>query len=603
MKKTLDILKRNKKTLVGFEFLYKFITVLIFGPFFLTCFHFITKIQGYQYLTFENFFSFLMHPFTLLFLLVLILFITFYTILDISTIILILDASYQKQKITIREAFLMAVQKSLRVFQTKNIFLPFLVLFLIPFLNIGLSTGYISTISIPEFIIDYIVKNQVLSILYFLLVIFLIILLFRWLYVLHYFVLEDCNFKEARKKSSNLSHQNKGKDFIKILLSQLGISVLYILFLLGSILLILLLYKIFGKNNLLGNLSITIIWLLIAFSIIIVTLLGTPISYAIISILFYQHKEQREEKIVVLKRNPKKEKKLSKNFKIFQYVCCVLLLFSASIFTYLVMNGYYDLNIEYVRTMEVTAHRGASAKYPENTMEAFVGAKELGADWIELDVQQTKDRKLIVLHDTNLKRTTGVNKNTWDVTYDEVKDLDAGSFFDKKFKDTRIPLLEEVIQFAKENHIKLNIELKPTGKEENFEEDVVDLIRKYDFEKDCVITSQVYEVLEKTKKYSSEVSTVYVMSLAYGDITELRAADNFSIEASSINKTMVQKIHAAGKELYAWTVNTPESIQKMITLHVDNIITDDIPLAKDTIYSSKTSNLIQEYVKFVENLF
>ena len=227
----------------------------------------------------------------------------------------------------------------------------------------------------------------------------------------------------------------------------------------------------------------------------------------------------------------------------------------------------------------------------------------MGTDWIELDVQQTKDEKIIVLHDTNLKRTTGVDKNTWELTYAEVKELDAGSFFDSKFKNERIPLLEEVLEFAKNNNIKLNIELKPTGYEKDFEKSVVDLIKKYDFIDNCVVTSQVYSVLQNVKKYDKSVKTVYVMSLAYGNILELTDADSFSIEASSITKTLVNKLHNNNKEVYAWTVNTKDSISKMINLNVDNIITDNITLAKDTIYSSKTSNLVNEYIKIIDNIF
>ena len=65
----------------------------------------------------------------------------------------------------------------------------------------------------------------------------------------------------------------------------------------------------------------------------------------------------------------------------------------------------------------------------------------------------------------------------------------------------------------------------------------------------------------------------------------------------------MKKVHNEGKEIYVWTVNTEENIRKMIDLKVDNIITDDIVLAKDIIYSSKTSNVINEYIKLVENLF
>ena len=93
------------------------------------------------------------------------------------------------------------------------------------------------------------------------------------------------------------------------------------------------------------------------------------------------------------------------------------------------------------------------------------------------------------------------------------------------------------------------------------------------------------------------------MSLAYGDITSLDKADNFSIEATSATSSLVKKVHQEGKEIYVWTINTEENIRKMIDLNVDNIITDDIVLAKYIIYSSKTSNIINEYVKIVENLF
>ena len=602
MKKISNMLKFNLKTLISFELLYKLITVIIFVPLFLSIFSLITKISGYNYLTLENIFSFLTNPLVLILILLLLIVITFYSFIEISTIIVILDSSYQKKKINIKTALFIAVKKSLRVFNRKNILLPFLIVFLIPFLNIGVSSGFISTLSVPEFILDFISANKVLSIIYFIFLILLTILLFKWLYSIHYFVLENCNFKEARKKSINLSKGNKFKDFIYLIISEIVIMIIYVLFIFVSIFLIILLYKIFGKN-ILGNLSITLIWLLIAISFIVITLLSTPISYAIMSVLFYKHKESKNEKIVHLDIKEKITKKENKIFSILKTIIIVLVICSSCLFTYSILNGKYNLNIEYVRTMEVTAHRGASVMYPENTMSAFVGAKKLNSDWIELDVQQTKDKMLVVMHDSNLKRTTGVNKNTWDVTYDEIRKLDAGSFFSSEFKDEKIPSLEEVIEFAKNNNIKLNIELKPTGHEVDFEKSVVELVNKYDFASNCVVTSQAYEVLENVKKYDKNIKTVYVMSLAYGDITSLKDADSFSIEASSVTKTLVNKVHNSGKELYAWTVNTKESITDMINMNVDNIITDNITLAKEMIYESKTSNLIQEYINFIQNLF
>ncbi len=247
--------------------------------------------------------------------------------------------------------------------------------------------------------------------------------------------------------------------------------------------------------------------------------------------------------------------------------------------------------------MEITAHRGASIKYPENTMAAFRGAKKLGADWIELDVQQTKDKQIVVSHDTNLSRVTGVNKDIIDMNYSEIKKLDAGSFFNKKFKGEKIPLLKEVLEFAKKNNIRLNIELKPTGKEKNFEKQVVDLIKEYNFEDRCVVTSQVYNVLKKIKKYDKDIKTVYVMSIAIGKITDAKYADAFSIEATNVTETQVSRVHNAGKELYAWTVNKEESINKMIDMNVDNIITDNIKLGVDLVEKSKRTNIEDIIIK------
>ena len=262
-------------------------------------------------------------------------------------------------------------------------------------------------------------------------------------------------------------------------------------------------------------------------------------------------------------------------------------------------NNKINIQAEYVRTMAVTAHRGASRNYPENTMAAFKGAKKLGAGWIELDVQQSRDGMIFVMHDTNFKRTTGVNKNTWEMDYKEISRLDAGSFFNSSFAGEKVPLLSEVIAFAKKNKIKLNIELKPSGHEREFEQKVADIIEAEDFYNNCVITSQVYEVLENVKAYNENIQTVYVMSLAYGDINQLKAADHFSIEATSITEKIVSDVHNAGKEIYAWTVNTEESINNMIILNVDNIITDDITLAKECIFLSKTGDVIAEYIKIV----
>ncbi len=601
---TKKMITYNLWTLVGFESAFKILSFFIFTPMFFKIFNLIMKVTGYNYLTFENLFFFLRNPFTIFLLIMLILLLLIYTMFDITTIIIILDASYHEQKIKILDAIFLSLKKCLRLFNPKNIMLSFLVLFLIPLLNIGVASNFITTIKIPEYILEFIIKNKLYLIGFILAFIGLMMLFFRWIYALHYFVLEEMNFKEAREKSVFLSKEKRGKDMITLLIMQLIITIVYFFFILVGISVILFFNKIFGSIILLKSIITTIIWVFIAFSFLIFTVLTTPTSYAVLSALYYLHKRESKESIKLLPLEfEKKEEKKKSVIKRIIYFLIFLAMIGATIFTYGVYNGKYNLNIEHTRTGEVTAHRGASKESPENTMSAFIKAKELGADYIELDVGQTKDNYLIIMHDTNLKRTTGLDKKVWELTYEEIRELDAGYFFDSTYEGEKIPTLEEVLIFAKDNNIKLNIELKPTGHENNFERSVVDLILKYNLTEDSVVTSSHYEVLENIKNYNSNIKTGYVKSLLYGDVSSFTAADIFSIEATSITKSLVNQIHAEGKQIYAWTLNTKENIEKAIDLRVDNIITDDVTLAKETIYKSKTSNLINDFVKWIEETF
>ncbi len=603
-RQTWQMLSYNFKTLIEFQLIFKIISLIIFTPIFIKCFNLIMNLTGYKYLTLENISNFLLNPLTIILLLILILVIMVYSMFDITTIIIILDASYNHNKIKILDIINISLKKCQKMFTINNIPLAFLTLFIIPFLNIGVTSSYISTIKIPEFINEFIIQNAPLLYTNIIITIILIIILLRWIYSLHYYILEDTNFKEARKRSIKLSKHKHLKDLLALVSIQIISSLIYFIFIILGIILIFLLDKIFGNIIIIKSIIATIIWIFIALSLIIYVLMATPISYAIISSLYYLHKKKNKEKIIPLKIvSVKKDKKQNKNIVKLITTIYFISLILGTIFTYGIYKGEYNLNIEYVRTLEVTAHRGSSIKYPENTILSFIKAKKEGADWIELDVQQTKDKEIIVLHDTNLKRTTGLNKEVWKTTYNEIKMLDAGSYLSKKYKDERIPLLKDVIIWAKKNNMKLNIELKPTGNEKDFEKAVVDIINEFNYTKNCVITSQSYNVLEEVKKYNPKIETVYVMSIAYGNITYLDKADHFSVEASNANENLVTSIHKKGKKLYVWTVNTEENIRKMIDLNVDNIVTDNITLAKDIIYKSKTSDMISEYIKIIDSIF
>lgn len=228
--------------------------------------------------------------------------------------------------------------------------------------------------------------------------------------------------------------------------------------------------------------------------------------------------------------------------------------------------------------IEIVAHRGYSSRFPENTLAAFRGAADAGADYVELDVRQTKDGVLVVMHDSSLLRTAGLDRDVCDVTYDEIRDLKVGERDFIWSSGETIPTLEEVLQFLKSSGLKLDIELKPCGGDD-YEKAVVDLILKERLQERCLIASCDCGILRQVKSCAPEITTVYVGSDFESCVLRLPYADAISLKADCVNASIVRLTHAAGKPLYVWTIDSKQEMDTMMALGVDGIITDNPVLA------------------------
>lgn len=229
---------------------------------------------------------------------------------------------------------------------------------------------------------------------------------------------------------------------------------------------------------------------------------------------------------------------------------------------------------------QITAHRGGAYYAPENTISAINTAIKMRADYVEIDVQLTKDGEIVLMHDSNLKRTAGINKEIWNVEYDEIKNLDVGSSFNIEFSGERIPTLQEVMDFTK-GKIDLNIEIKDNGHNEDIVEKVVNIIEENGAVHQCVITSMNYGMLTKVKKLNPEIRTGYILKMAYGNFANRINADFFSIKHTYVTSKVISQAHNCGKEVMAWTVNSINAIERMKRLKVDNIITDRPALVRE----------------------
>lgn len=230
----------------------------------------------------------------------------------------------------------------------------------------------------------------------------------------------------------------------------------------------------------------------------------------------------------------------------------------------------------------IMAHRGASAVAPENTLIAYRKAIEMGADYAELDVRQTRDGAIVLMHDKTVHRTTGVKGFVWDFTLAELKNLDAGSWFGEDFRGEPIPTLQEVVRLAK-GRMKLNIEVKISESEPGIAQKVVDIVHAEGFGQDCIITSFDRKTIETFKEIAPEIKTGYIFEKEYAvDVFEGNW-EVLSCQHELVDAEFVRRARKKGKKVYVWTVNEREEMLRLIRLGVDGIITDVPDLLKSVL--------------------
>ena len=600
---TFGLLKLNIGTLLVFELLYKFASMAVFKPLLTGVMKLALKAQGLSYLSDETIGTFIRSPLTWFFLLLIVLGMAFFTLFDICCIITCIHASFRKQAMPLLALMRKGLKTSLRVIYQRNIVMILYLLIIIPMTHALVISGYITKFTVPQFIVDYIMSHTWLAILYIGFWIYIGLRSFHWIYSLHYFCLENCNFKQARKRSWKLQKNHYWTDLIIVLgWSAACIGIYYGVILSGSWL-VSRVNQALPTQDLFSSLTLSGISLLMDVCGALFFCFDLPLFFICISLLFYYRKAAAGERIPRVFRDLDNAYRVTNTRwvkKIYMYRKRIIAL---SIVVVIGVNFAYNfadrrgvLHMGLGNPVEVTAHRGYSAAYPENTIPAFKGAIQVGADWAELDVQQTADGEVIVMHDSNLKRTTGLDKEVWQVTWDEIKDLDNGSWFDKKYQTVRIPTLEEVLKVCR-GKIHLNIEIKPSGHDKDLEEQVAKLLKKYHMRDTCVVSSLKYDSLRKIKQADDSIETAYITSVSYGNFTDLEYADGYSVESTLLSKSFVNKAQKAGKQIYVWTVNSEERLEKVVGMGIDTVITDDPVMAKELIYEQEHSTFWDRYVK------
>ena len=229
--------------------------------------------------------------------------------------------------------------------------------------------------------------------------------------------------------------------------------------------------------------------------------------------------------------------------------------------------------LDLTQDVQITAHRGAKASAPENTLAAFRTAMDAGATYAELDVQHTRDRVLVVVHDGDLMRMGDDSRKVRELTAAEIATIDIGRKHHASFTGEYPPTLEEVIDLVR-GRMRINVELKYNVPDPGLAPAVVELLRRTDFLDQVVITSLDYAALKQVERLEPSLKTGHIITTAVGNVVRTEA-DFLSLNAAQATPSLIRRAHAAGKEVHVWTVNEPELMLRMIERGVDNVITDD----------------------------
>lgn len=564
-REVIQVWKYSGRSFLLFEFVFKLLTITLFGPFFFVMFHKILALGGFQSVANQDLLRFLISPYGLLSLLILCPFAFVLIYAEFAVLIYLAYYGIQRTRISIKSILLLVVTRFPKLWGLGFIGGAFYLILLFPLFSEGIGASLLPGLRIPGFITGELSKTTLGTLALTLFLACVVILNILFIYALPILVLEPFSkFSKVFRKSIRLFWESKWV-LIRTVLEWLFVS-LFLLFITIILLIGTVMAGITFYKREFSTLEINFAFSSAFYGL---TLLSTPLFTTVITCLYARYADQKDIQ-VPLKSVDKEVKEGQERNKSFVRRHVNKLLTSGLV---LVLGwGIAAVWTDWGEQQEdwlIMAHRGDVRSGIENTMEAFEGAIRAGADYIELDVLQTGDGKLAVIHDQNLKRLSGKNVNVYDLTLEELQQitLKQGGFSGK------IPSLDEVLDKLPKR-IKLNIELKTHGYEHNYVDTFVETLRRHHVENNRIIVQSLeYDLVGQVKKLVPELKVGYIIFATFADLGRFNA-DFYVVEESFVNARRIASAKLAGKPIFVWTINTEEAVERYYTLGVDGIITD-----------------------------
>ncbi|OBS63350.1 glycerophosphodiester phosphodiesterase [Enterococcus mundtii] len=457
------------------------------------------------------------------------------------------------------------------------IFLFFLAYFflILPISGLSFNSDLLSKIKIPAFIMDFIFTNRWIIVSSFLLVYVLLGYIgIRLIFALPEMILRDRPFREAIRESWRLTKARFfaiSGQFLVISGTILLISTIsYLAILSGQIFV----EEYFSDYSLISAVfAMTLLQGVLLFNIVMSTV---GIFYVIVDFMDDEGFLPDIPSWFSSQEVPKKHTALKNT--------------AFTLFAVFFGVGVCIYNMNYLTSASETkpltiSHRGVSlGNSAQNTIAALEKtSKDYHPDYVEMDIQETKDGQFVVMHDFNLRNLTGVNKAPQDLTLAELEKLTVTE------NGAKEPLVsfDTYLNRANELNQKLLIEIKTTRKDSD--DLVKNFVKKYEetiLTHGHILQSLTYQTVSDLKAENPNFYVGYILpfNLVGPPVTP---ADFLTMEYSTINRNFIDSAHQDGKKVYVWTPNESDDMSRMMFYGVDGIITDDMQALNDTIKDSE----------------
>lgn len=252
-------------------------------------------------------------------------------------------------------------------------------------------------------------------------------------------------------------------------------------------------------------------------------------------------------------------------------VGCLIVLLAIPLIYY---GLYFTLRGPLSPTAQLIAHRGGRVSCPENTLAAFRHAIDAGADWIEFDVQRTRDGVLVVIHDETVDRTTNGTGKVGELTLEQIQALDAGN-------GEQVPTFEQVIVLAKESGVGIMPEAKSPGLYPGLGEQMIAAIETGDYVDHTLLQSFDPGTLANVRQANAEQAECPLYGLWQFDLSKPEPSDAEFLcpmaEMALLNPWMIRQAHQDGRQVYVWfgIIESPLMLRTMLAMGADGLMVDD----------------------------